>query len=239
MNSRRRMTAHSKKSKRPTLPSGYQLLEYIQSSGTQYISLSVTVGYAGQNEMEIIGDSAVTSGSQYLTGHYRNSSGGGWSILEVKTATNSNGTHSISYTIKDNGSTSTTKSSMYSGFTKLSNKINMGTRIKWTNSYTAVIEYFDFDGNILKTETVASLGTTTGLWEDLFRYQSKTANGYSYTYGKCRIYNFRIARNGTTSKNLYSCYRISDGVNGMYDIVGNKFYTNSGTGTFARGPVVN
>lgn len=35
--------------------------------------------------------------------------------------------------------------------------------------------------------------------------------------------------------NLVPCYRKSDSVIGMYDIVSGTFYTNAGTGTFAKG----
>lgn len=42
----------------------------------------------------------------------------------------------------------------------------------------------------------------------------------------------------TTGKDVFNpvpCYRKSDGVIGMYDTVGKKFYTNEGTGSFTRG----
>lgn len=37
---------------------------------------------------------------------------------------------------------------------------------------------------------------------------------------------------------VYPCQRKSDGVLGVYDTVGQKFYVNSGAGTFTAGPVV-
>ena len=38
---------------------------------------------------------------------------------------------------------------------------------------------------------------------------------------------------------LVPCYRKSDGEIGMYDIIGDKFYTNAGTGTFIKGQDTN
>ena len=37
---------------------------------------------------------------------------------------------------------------------------------------------------------------------------------------------------------MYPCIRKSDGAPGMYDIVNDVFYTNSGTGTFTTGPFI-
>jgi hypothetical protein len=67
----------------------------------------------------------------------------------------------------------------------------------------------------------------------------KTANlrlfyGYNAkTSGKIRYYVHKKA--DETGVALYACYCKADGVIGMYDIINDIFYTNSGTGTFAKG----
>lgn len=48
-----------------------------------------------------------------------------------------------------------------------------------------------------------------------------------------RIYNLKS--DGTVTIDLIPCYRISDRVAGMYDIVNDVFYTNEGTGEFLVG----
>ena len=53
------------------------------------------------------------------------------------------------------------------------------------------------------------------------------------------IYSFLIVNSGVTKLNLIPCYRKSDGVIGMYDMVSQTFYTNVGTGTFTKGADVN
>ena len=50
-----------------------------------------------------------------------------------------------------------------------------------------------------------------------------------------KIYACKIWDNEVLIRDLIPCYRISDNVIGLYDIVNDVFYTNSGTGTFSKG----
>lgn len=68
------------------------------------------------------------------------------------------------------------------------------------------------------------------LYFTLFAYTGwgKTfPNEFAY----CRIYYFEFEG----QKKLYPCYRKSDNVKGMYDVINNRFYTNQGTGDFSKG----
>ena len=60
---------------------------------------------------------------------------------------------------------------------------------------------------------------------------SNTAERQSHT--RCAY--FKIYNNGTLVCDLVPCYRKSDGVIGMYDLVQRAFRTNIGTGTFTKG----
>lgn len=51
-----------------------------------------------------------------------------------------------------------------------------------------------------------------------------------------RIWRFRHKRNGVLVRDLVPCYRKSDNVAGMYDLVSGSFLTNNGTGIFITGP---
>jgi len=53
-----------------------------------------------------------------------------------------------------------------------------------------------------------------------------------------RVEYSKIYDNGTLVRNMIPCYRRSDLKPGMYDTVNNVFYTNSGSGEFILGPVV-
>ena len=52
---------------------------------------------------------------------------------------------------------------------------------------------------------------------------------------KCRIYSAKVKQSGVYVRDLVPCYRKSDNVIGMYDVVENAFYINTGTGTFTKG----
>ncbi len=60
-----------------------------------------------------------------------------------------------------------------------------------------------------------------------------------YLSGK--IYYFIIIDNSTGQivRNMIPCYRKSDNVIGLYDLINRNFYTNSGTGTFNKGNDLN
>lgn len=68
-----------------------------------------------------------------------------------------------------------------------------------------------------------------GRWEDASN--SNVINLCSSLRG----ISYKIYENDTLVRDLVPCYRISDGVIGMYDTVNNVFYTNSGSGTFTKG----
>ena len=59
-------------------------------------------------------------------------------------------------------------------------------------------------------------------------------------YIKYRLYSFSVWQNKSMIRDMYPCYLKSDSqVIGMYDLIGNQFYGNDGTGIFYKGPDVN
>lgn len=67
-----------------------------------------------------------------------------------------------------------------------------------------------------------------------------TLNNYrNGIFSKNSWYYVKIYDNDTIVRNFIPCYRKSDKVAGMYDAVSGQFYTNSGTGEFILGPAVN
>lgn len=61
-------------------------------------------------------------------------------------------------------------------------------------------------------------------------------NGFDVSYLlNGRIYSFQILENNVLLRNFIPCYRKSDNVIGMYDLVSKTFYINAGTGSFAKG----
>lgn len=104
-----------------------------------------------------------------------------------------------------------------------------------------------------------SSNSTTGIFHYKEPYYESTfnnvavssKNGDSYTYTgnlylfkayyynqipNLKLYYAKVWINNTVAYDLIPCYRKSDNVVGMYDIINNVFYTNAGTGTFVKGP---
>ena len=78
--------------------------------------------------------------------------------------------------------------------------------------------------NIISGNTV---GTFTASWTTRLNGTSKSTN---------RRYWVKVRENNTLVRDLYACYRKSDNVVGMYDKVSKTFFTNSGSGSFTKGP---
>jgi hypothetical protein len=53
--------------------------------------------------------------------------------------------------------------------------------------------------------------------------------------GKNKIYKVKLTKGSTLERYYVPCYRKSDNVIGLYDLVNNTFTTNAGTGTFDKG----
>ena len=55
------------------------------------------------------------------------------------------------------------------------------------------------------------------------------------TFSKGRLYYLKMYNGATLIRDFVPCYRKSDGVAGLYDMVNKSFYTNEGTGSFIVG----
>ena len=54
-----------------------------------------------------------------------------------------------------------------------------------------------------------------------------------------RLYYLKMYSNGVKVRDYIPCYRKSDNVAGLYDLVSKTFFTNQGTGVFTKGPLIN
>lgn len=64
-------------------------------------------------------------------------------------------------------------------------------------------------------------------------------NGGSTTMtAQCKWYYAKILDSGVVIRDFVPCYRKSDNVVGMYDLVNDQFYTSAGSGRFTAGPDV-
>jgi len=188
------------------LPSEYQKVEYIASTGTQYIDMQYS--YKVNDEINI--EFMKTNDTGAIQGVFGN--GNVTSYKGVSLYISSNGT--ISSTV---GGTLGIDYKSYS--TPISNNIKYSVKIQQNKVYLDN-ELIITLGNVLKDGTQSDFS--------LFRRW-----GTNVMHG--RIYSFSVNRASELIFNLIPCYRIADNVIGLYDLVEEKFYTNSGTGTFEKG----
>lgn len=97
---------------------------------------------------------------------------------------------------------------------------------------------FDFKNNkAYQDDEEKNLSYLNGNLNNPLYLFARNHNGKTDNYFSGRIYYFKY-NDGTQYKKLIPCYRKSDGEIGMYDLVNNVFYTNKGSGTFTKGPDV-
>lgn len=88
--------------------------------------------------------------------------------------------------------------------------------------------------------------TSFSAWSDytrwgtilLFTTRSVSTNPSRYRVSKFKMYELKIWDSWTLIRDLVPCYRKSDDVIWLYDLVNDQFYTNSWTWTFAKWPDV-
>ena len=211
------------------LPSGYTQVEYIESSGTQYIdtgykpnvNTSINIKYypavsstfmclyGVQNSRTLNRFYGLISATQFKV--QINSNAGGtesyWGLNKNGTfSKNSNGTFAetqciVDLTVDNVNKNVSIKSDEYNGDISLSGTV--------------------FGDNLNCTHNMLLLSRSTA---------GTAENSFS---GK--IYVFSIKDNGVLIQNLIPCRRNSDNVLGMYDTVTGTFFENAGTGTFTAG----
>ena len=196
------------------LPSEYQEVEYIQSSWTQYIN----TGYTGSSNTKIDTKLSITtrlSNYDIFYGSLWN-----WTGWQPCTFIQSN--------YPDN------------------NKIRV---VNYTNSGSNK-KYVDSINNLEYGKTYNIIHTNTSFIIDWVSQGTMSATTYTLTYPfwifwvnnhssfaqpcAMKLYSFKIYESWTLVRDLVPCYRKSDNVIGLYDLVNNQFYTNSWTGTFTK-----
>ena len=109
-----------------------------------------------------------------------------------------------------------------------------------TNKHTFIIDSLNkvvtmddrYNTTITTTRTNNSINTML-----LFAYRYNNVvdtNSKSYL----KMYSTKIYDNNVLVRDFIPCYRNSDNVVGMYDLVNNVFYTNQGTGAFTYGQAI-
>ena len=194
-----------------SIPKEYQEVEYIESTGTQYIDTEYVLKSSSVVEIEVSLKQSIPKADGALFGSRASDYGNQnvlWfnNIMDVNTATFQASIGSDTYT--NNTLNFNRFYRVKFGFKELyldDNKINTFKNNFYENDVSLIL-----------------FGIKTGETVDSRRF-----------YGKVK--SFKITTDGDVVRNFIPCYRKSDNVIGFYDVIGNKFYTNKGTSNFLKG----
>ena len=209
---RRRLMMYKKPQQPGGLPDTFQQIRYIESTGTQYIDTN----YYLDSGCDVIVDFLplnTTSTDNYgmLVGYLHGSS------------YNDNFTCNIP--VQKTGTTPTSPTLRYNGQSYIWSSDFCKTGDRYLISYGK--SGLSLNGTSKTTFNTSSF--TCGGKCYIFK-----ANGSSI-YLSLKLYSFKIVKNNVTQMELIPCYRKSDGEVGLYDIIGQTFLTNAGTGDFVAG----
>ncbi len=188
------------------LPAEYQEVEYIESTGTQYINSGVLPNTFTTLVLSFAYTSNTTNTQLFGSRESWNRKG-----FYVGTKSNTLG----------NGFWIEFGSSYYETNLPLSD----------TNQHTLSFgRRFYYDDTLYYT-----FNTTLSGYQNIILFGSWEGEQNAIVPSSSRLYSCQIYDNITLIRDFAPCYRKSDNVIGLYDLVNNTFYTNSGSGTFTKG----
>lgn len=194
------------------LPEEYQRVEYIESSGTQFIELPI--GFYPTDKISIKGANPnVNSADKYLVSPKRwNNDNNRFAMFGFNRDEQNTNTYILGY-----GNLGTGHTSYKMAITPNSDfhRFHYADRISVCPDLAIAIGV----ANIV-------FGSETANLKLFYGYNSNTAGKICY-YIHEKADGRKIA--------LFACYRKADGVIGMYDVENDVFYTNDGTGGFTKG----
>lgn len=196
------------------LPAGYKAVEYLQSSGTQYINTDVAlnVGNIGFEVDFLTNNPFAASGSNFgaVFGGRLTS---GNNDFQMTTYGASGGT--VRY-----GEPTTYNPNIVRGLRMQASLINNELKTSTTASATEIPTY-----TFTSTYTIYLFGLNNG-------------GSFTQSGGGCRIYRAKFYSGSTVIADMIPAQRLSDSAFGMYDVVRNRFLEKSGTGNFLAGPFI-
>ena len=194
------------------LPTEYQEVEYIQSSGTQYINLNFIPNQDTGIEMNVI-PMQVTAANAGV-GFIPYGAGQSYNSNTFECYSTPDGYLEFNYAQQHQ--------------TQLV-AISIGTKIKIFQNKNNVLVYNEA-GNIILNHNFTYSNFTSP--QNLVIFGINRGN---ILCGHQKIYDCKIFNNNNKIYELIPCYRKTDKIAGMYDLVNNVFYTNAGSGVFAVG----
>ena len=210
---------------KPTVPTGYTELQYIESSGTQWIDTGYI--FPSNTTARVIMDvlyPSFTSESGWNVHGVSGSAYGGPNIGTV----GSNNTRVFCAATSGDFRTDVNASANTRYLFDLDMPKRIFTVIDVATN-TVLVNRDDFPNEYWNTKRRPSFR--------LFGYGRGQGNSPEIITNSSRIYSVKLYNNGTLVRYMMPARRNSDNVLGMWDTVTQTFFTNSGTGNFVAGPV--
>ena len=193
------------------LPSEYQQVEYIESTGEQYIDTGIIANQNTGFEIKFLPKNKISSS----TTEYGN-------VFGARTKSSVNEYQLTTY--RSDGTPD------YQGTFRLGTiSYDGGITIGETNVISLKSGlYTKSDG----VQATLDGEFTSPCTITLFALNN---NGTPAQHGSFQLFSFKLYDGDTLVRNFIPCYRVSDSVIGLYDIVNDVFYENAGTGEFLKG----
>lgn len=201
-----------------SLPSGYRRVDYLESTGTQYIktgvNVSTEIGYSLSFQAS---STTYSSGADNIMLGARDSSQRFWADFD-----NSSTNHSILFG--------------YGNYFHVKDQVsdNLGVFVIETNvggNGAGKCQLYQDGTEIAHYDTTGqSIASNT---REIYMFAANDA-GTAKFLSKVRIHGCSMFRNGAKIRDFVPC-KSPDGALGMYDVIGKSFYANQGTGAFSYG----
>lgn len=190
------------------LPSGYTQVDYITSDGNSYIDTGKALGYNFKIETKFIYNQQ-SSNEQPIVSTWGNNS---YAWFNLYIASN----NQLRFYAAGNHMTANP--------TLTIGNINTVSYSRNDNEWVGTL-----NGEEVTFSTTLTASNPTTL--KILARGDNTLGSY------VSIYRLKLFENNILTMDLVPCYRNSDNVIGLYDIVNNQFLTNAGTGTFTYGSI--
>ena len=197
------------------LPSEYTQVDYIQSSGTQYIDTGVNADYKLSIKTEF---------SNLSQSSYQGAMSGNNATNRVRHHLQITSTGNVIYWagLTDSGCSTT---------------IITGTDYDSSKKYNIFADIYNQKYYLDGTEISGNFNSNNFDTELNYYLFGRNTNNVVSNMVTMKMYSCKIYYNNVIARDFIPCYRNSDNEVGLYDLVNNVFYTNQGTGDFTYGSV--
>lgn len=204
------------------LPAEYQEVEYIESTGTQWIDSGVSPIVSSEiSTVFSLGQNIASSGSDNMIFGCRKDAKRFWLDADFDYSV-----HQLKYGFGTDRPTPFEP--QIDNLTKV-----FSLTVNWTTIKADIV--CEYDGRSFYQGSIN--GDITGVTNNIIVLAAKDENDIKF-FARAKLFSMNIKQNSTLIRSFVPCYRKSDNVVGLYDLVTKAFFVNQGTGEFLKGASV-